>query len=338
MSQINRRDVVKSSGAAIVTGTLAGCFGSITGGSGGEYPSQEFTLLNPYSPGGGTDVYFTKFVKVLSEMWEVNVSQQYEPGGGSAKAMRQMGQTDSHHMVGWQDIPIQTILQFKLDQPGFDIRNQKAICSVATLAVNIIVPSGSDYTEFKKLRQAYQNGDISTIGGIGTGSSWHWTTWQMKQKWNLDWDEYIAYDGGGPLKSAVLREEVDAGIILATPIVDFVKEGDLEVVMTVGSQSPSPLPEKVDTPDKFGLDAGPIRASGGELMLSVWGPPVLTDDERATLESDFIEMMNSDSIQSWSEKSGQKVNPKKGSVVRDRLEQSFNLESDFQKFRKQISG
>lgn len=337
MLETNRREFIKSSAAVVGTGAVAGCVGSLTGGGDGSYPSQEFTLLNPYPPGGGTDVYFSKFIDVLSEKWGVNVKQQYEPGGGSAKAMRQMSQTDSTHMVGWQDIPIQTILQFKLDDPGFDIRDQMGICSVATLAVNIIVPSGSDYTDFEKLREGFQNGDINSIGGIGTGSSWHWATWQMKQKWDLGWDQYIAYDGGGPLKSAVLRGEVDAGIILATPIVDFVKEGDIDVVMTVGSESPSALPVDVETPDDYGLDPGPIRAAGGELVLSIWGPPTLSEDQRSTLETDFIEVMNSDSIQSWSEESGQKVAPKEGSMVEDRLQQSFNLKDDFETFQEQIS-
>jgi len=332
-----RRRFLKHSGVAVGAGTLAGCLSSFTG-SNGEYPSEDFTLLNPYPPGGGTDVYFSQFIDQLEEMWGVSVQQQYESGGGSARAMRQLENTDSNHIVGWQDIPIQTVLQFDLDDPGFDIREQVGICSIATLAVNIIVPSGSGYSDFEDFRSAYQNDEISTIGGIGTGSSWHWAIWQMKQDWGLDWNEYIGYDGGGPLSSAVLSGEIDAGIILATPIADFVEEGDIEVVMTIADESPPQLPVEVDTPDQFGLDATSIRAAGGELMLSVWGPPVLTDEEQATLESDFIEMMNSDPIQQWSEESGQTVNPEPGSVPEEKVQESFGLEEDYQEFVESISG
>jgi tripartite-type tricarboxylate transporter receptor subunit TctC len=160
----------------------------------------------------------------------------------------------------------------------------------------------------------------------------------MKQNWGLDWSEYIGYEGGGPLSSAVLSGEIDAGIILATPIIDFVEQGDLEVVMTVGSESPSQFSEEVDTPDQFDLDATSVRAAGGELVLSVWGPPALTDQEQSTLESDFIDMMNSDPIQDWSEESGQTVEPESGSVVEETVQESFNLEEDYLEFQDSISG
>lgn len=334
MSNINRRTFVKSAGVITGSSLLVGCLGD--DGDGDEYPSEEFVLLNPYSPGGGTDTYFSNFVDPLSERFGVSVRQEYEPGAGTANAMRRINNTDSNHIVTWQDVPIQTILQFDLDDPGFDIRDFPGICTVANLAINIIVPEDSQYRDFDQLRTAYQNGDISTIGGIATGSSWHWVTWMMKRDWGLDWDEYISYDGGGPIITAVLSGEVDAGIILGTPIADFVEEGDLHVVLNVGEEQPPSIPVEVDLPSDYNLNATDIRAAGGELLLSIWGPPTLSDEERDLLETEFIEMMQSDSIQSWSEDTGQQVNPEEGSVAEARVDDSFDLEDSYRDFREEI--
>jgi len=336
MMSTDRRQLLKTSGATLAAGVGAGCISSLTGGGEGDYPNEEFILLNPYPPGGGTDIYFSQFVDPLSGVLGVNVRQEYETGANSANAMRRIQNTDSSHMATWQDVPIQTLLQFDLEDQEFDIREQRPICSVATMSVNLFVPFESDYTNFEELRQGYESGEISSIGGFGTGGSWHMACWLMKQEWDLNWSEYIGYDGGGPLSSAVVSGEVDAGIILGIAITDFVAEDKVKVVMTVGEESPDSIPGEVDTPDQFGLDATNVRAAGGQIMTSIWGPPALSDEERDILETEFIEMMNSDSIQNWSDESGRPIDGEEGSVVEDRLETTFGLEEEYSEFQGQI--
>ena len=335
MAYGNRRTFLKSAGSIAGASIFTGCLGGMSGGD-GEFPSEELVLINPYPPGGSTDIYFGQFIDPLSEVLGVNVRQEYVSGAGSANAMRQIANTDNHHRLTWQDIPIQTILQFDLEDPGFDIRDQVGIADVATLSTNIFVKSGSDYSDFEDLRAAYKNGEISSIGGIGTGSSWHWATWLMKQQWDLQWEEYIAYDGGGPLKSAVLSGEIDAGIILGVAITDFVAEGQVDVIMTVGSESPKSLPVTVDTPEKFGLDATDVRAAGGELAQTIWGAPVMTDDEAKILEDAFMEVMNMDEVQEWADEAGRIIDPNTGDAIEKRLEESFELEEAYREFQSQI--
>lgn len=329
-----RRELISKSSLVAGMGCFAGCTNLISQEDNGEYPTREFVLLNPYPAGGGTDVYFSRIADSLSSELGVDVRQEYRPGANSAIAMREIYNTDDHHKVTWQDIPLQTLTQFNLDNPGFDIREFTSIMSISSLPANLFVAKDSPYNNFNELKKAYEIGEISTFGGIGSGNSWHLTAWAMRNEWDLQWEEYVSYEGGGPMISAVLRGEVPVGIVTAVPLSPYVIENKLDVVLTLGNESPAAFPQMVTTPEDLNLETDKIRSTG-VINYSIWGPPVLTENEQSILEESFINTFRSKELQNWAEETGNPINPAGSGQASKKLENSFELRQIYNKFQEQ---
>lgn len=336
MRTITRRSTLKAGASLIGLSFTAGCVGNL-GGGGGGYPSEEFILINPYSPGGGTDIYFSQFVDPLSEELGVEVRQEYKPGADGAVAMREIQNDETAHKVTNIDVPLQTLLQWDLgDDAGFDIREFAPILSWAPAPTSLVVRADSDYTDFETLRSAYQSGEISAFGGVGTGNAFHLGAWAAKRDWGLDWQEYIGYDGAGPVISAVLSGEVPVGMSTAVPAAPYVEEGDIAIPITLAEQSPVALPEKVPTPGDLGLETGRVTAAG-VIYRAVYGPPVMDEDQQTTIEDAFMAVLESDEIQQWAEENNNPIDPDGAEKLAEFTDRSFELKGLYEEFKAEVN-
>lgn len=328
----SRRSYLRGVGAAAATGLVAGCTDQL-GGS--EFPSESITLLNPYPPGGGTDVYFSAFVDPLSEEYGVDVTQEYEAGADGAVAHREIMNSDSEHLLTNVNIPLHTLVQINLDDPGYDIEEFTGVCSFAWDSVVLITPADSEYTDFETLQTAYADGDLSTLGGVGSGNTFHMTAWQMRNKWDLQYSEYVGYDGGGSLISAVLRGEIPAGIVGVVPAASYVNEEEVNALLVAG-QEPHPALPDVDT---SGGDLGMESVeSTAVFSRTIAGPPDLSGENQQTLTDGATAALDSDEVSSWSEESGNPVIPEGGDVVDQRLVDSFEIQSIYDEFQADTGG
>lgn len=325
-----RRSYLKHAGGVIGVSLLSGCLGQLQGGN-AEYPSEEVTLLNPYPPGGGTDVYFSSFTDPFSEELGVNVTQEYEAGADGAAAHRQIMNSDSDYLLTNVNIPLHTLVQINLSDPGYDLREFTGVASFAWDSVVLITPTDSDYSDFESLQQAYDDGEISTIGGVGSGNTFHMTAWQMKNKWPLNYEQYVGYDGGGELISAVLRGEVSAGIVGVVPAASYVNENEVNAILTAGSEPHPSLPDVQTSSGDMGLES---VESTAVFSRTICGPPDLSDDHQQKLTDGIVSALESDTVQNWSEDSGNPIIPEAGDPVNTRLEDSFDITEIYQEFKE----
>jgi len=323
----SRRKALKLGAAVGSTALITGCIGSTGIGGQDSFPTEEVVLINPYPPGGGTDAYFSQLVDPLSEELGVNVSQEYVSGAGGAAGVRQAYQEDNSHGPVNLNIPNHTILQFKLDNPGYKIQEFSGIGSFAWDGFVLITPADG-YGTFEELRTAYQNGEATTIAGETPGGNSHMAIWSMKQNWGLDYDEYVGYDGGGDIISAVLRGEVDAGAMGTVPVGPYLEEGEVNALVFTGDES---HPSIEDVPTSSDLDLESI-AGIGTFYRTMAGPPSLEGDARDTFEEAFLNALESDSVQSWAEESGNPIIPQGSDVVNDVIQESFEMEDLYQEF------
>jgi tripartite-type tricarboxylate transporter receptor subunit TctC len=99
---------------------LAGC-GRDTGG---EYPSQDISLIIPYGPGGGFDTFARAVAPALPKYLPrpVNVIPVNLPGGGGGKGMAQLyRERPDGYTLGMFPIPGAMILQQQQGSRDFDL-------------------------------------------------------------------------------------------------------------------------------------------------------------------------------------------------------------------------
>ena len=100
---------------------------------------------------------------------------------------------------------------------------------------------------------------------------------------------YISYDGGGPLTTALLGEKIDVGMSGLGEFEGQIEDGTLRVLAVSGD-------ERLD-----GVDAPTLTEAGVDLVFTNWrgvlAPPDISDEQREYLVDLFTEMHETDEWQ-----------------------------------------
>ncbi len=125
-------------------------------------------------------------------------------------------------------------------------------------------------------------------GGSAPGGPDHLFPMQLAAKVGIDPREvnYIEYDGGGPLTTALLGEKIDVGMSGLGEFEGQIEDGSLRVLAVSGA-------ERLDT-----VDAPTLTESGVDLVFTNWrgvlAPPGITDEQRDYLVDLFTQMHDTD--------------------------------------------
>lgn len=321
----NRREFVKLAGSASIATTmgLAGC-ASNDGGSGGSdggdsnggtdggsdttteqasYPESGSTLeyIVPFSEGGGTDTYGRQIMGEASSYLDVNMQFNNLPGGASLRGTGELmnSENDGYTMGAFN--PPSTPLSYLVFEPDFDLTKVKGVCTYATTPYTIIANADAGVEDMNDLIGRYESGEFSAFGGCqAKGGLNHVAALVMKNQYGMTWENYVGYDGCAPAGQAVASGEIPASIGSDLAIEGVVNSGHADVVAVLMSVGSSVFPDAETVVDQ-GLDE--IDYIGG-LNRAMWMPPG-TDDNKIATVSDAVERaMQSDTLQSWSEKTG----------------------------------
>lgn len=157
----------------------------------------------------------------------------------------------------------------------------------------ILVPADSPFETLDDLVAAWKKdpGGLTVGGGSGNGGPDHLFPMQLADAIGVDPTEvnYISYDGGGPLTTALLGAKIDVGMSGLGEFEDQIKDGKLRVLAVSGA-------ERLDT-----VDAPTLTESGVDLVFTNWrgvlAPPGISDDQRAYLTGLLEEMHTTDEWQ-----------------------------------------
>lgn len=158
----------------------------------------------------------------------------------------------------------------------------------------IVVPADSPYKDLDDFLKAWKADPkgIPVGGGSAPGGPDHLFPMQLAKEIGIDPVDanYISYDGGGPLTSALLGEKIAVGMTGLSEFEGQIEDGTLRVLGVSGK-------ERLD-----GVDAPTLKESGIDLVFTNWrgilAPPGLSDDERADLIA-LIEELHG--TQGWKE-------------------------------------
>ncbi|HWJ08985.1 MAG TPA: tripartite tricarboxylate transporter substrate-binding protein [Nocardioides sp.] len=143
----------------------------------------------------------------------------------------------------------------------------------------ILVPADSPFRTVDDLVRAWRKdpGGLSVGGGSGNGGPDHLFPMQLAAAIGIDPTKvnYISYDGGGPLTTALLGEKIDIRMSGLGEFEAQIAEGKLRVLAVSGA-------ERLDT-----VDAPTLTESGVDLVFTNWrgvlAPPDISDSQREYL-------------------------------------------------------
>lgn len=254
---------------------LAGC--GVTRGD--EEGLHRLRMMVPNSPGGGYDLTARTAVKIMEDddiTGRVEVFNVIGAGGtvAMARLMNERGNEDLMMTMGLGVVGATYT-------NGSDIKASDAT-ALAKLIEDpgaIFVPADSPFQTIGDFIAAWKRDPAAVTigGGSSPGGPDHLFPMETAEAVGLDAKQvnFVTYDGGGDLLTALLGKKITAGTSSPGELIDQIETGQLRVLAVSSEQ-------RVE-----GVDAPTLKESGIDLTFANWrgvlAPPGISDDARQKL-------------------------------------------------------
>ena len=122
----------------------------------------------------------------------------------------------------------------------YQLQDATPLAQLMSEPEGILVPGDSPYETVDDLVQAWTDdpASIAVGGGSSPGGPDHLFPMQLAAEIGVDPNDvnYVSYDGGGPLTSALLGEKIDVGFSGLAEFVGQIESGELRVLAVSGEE------------------------------------------------------------------------------------------------------
>lgn len=315
-----RRSVLKAIGGTGVAG-LAGC---ISGGDGGEFPSQDITVLMTKGEGGATDVYTRNLVGPAIESLGVDPQFEYVTGAGGLRGLSVLLQreADGHTMCSFNIAG--GIFSYLINEPGFDITDFTPIATTSVGAFTMFThPNHDDVSTIDDVIGKYRNDEWEVIAGQGNGDATNALILLMadSEDYGIEYDSYTEYGGTAPTAQALSTGEIPVMVGSDGGARQYYRNGDIRDVAVLRSGG-SPIFPDIPTAADQGYPTWDYLAT---VRRGFVAHPDTSSDHQETLDQAFADAAESDDVRAWEEESGMPItymdHEEYGQGIRDGVEQ-----------------
>lgn len=295
----------------ILAVTLTAC--GVTRGSDPQ-GLHRLRMMVPNSPGGGYDLTARTAVKIMEDndiTGRVEVFNVIGAGGtvAMARLMNERGNDDLMMTMG-----LGVVGATYTNGSKIKASDATAIAKLIEDPGAVFVPADSPFRTIADFVAAWK-ADPSTVtigGGSSPGGPDHLFPMELAKKVGVDPKQvnFITYDGGGDLLTALLGKKITAGTSSPGELIDQIEAGELRVLAVSSAQ-------RID-----GIDAPTLIESGIDLTFANWrgvlAPPGISDEARRAMVTVLEEMHGTDQ---W-----------KAALAKNGWTDAFITGADFEKF------
>jgi putative tricarboxylic transport membrane protein len=285
------RQVVRRPGrvlavVALVLGlvaTASAC--GVTGGA--DDPSnRRLRMMIPNSPGGGYDQTGRAATKIMEDD---DLTGRFEVtnvlgASGTVAMQRLLNEKGANDLVMAMGLGV--VGAVYTNKSKATVSQATPIARLVEEQEGILVPKDSPFKSVDDLVRAWKKDPKGlTVGGGSTaGGPDHLFPMQLAKKIGVEPRDvnFISYDGGGPLTTALLGSKIDVGMSGLGEFEGQIKDGSLRVLAVSGAK-------RLDT-----VDAPTLQESGVDMVFTNWrgvlAPPGISAKQRAYLTDLFTQM------------------------------------------------
>ncbi|MBV5243313.1 tripartite tricarboxylate transporter substrate binding protein [Mycolicibacterium sp. PAM1] len=270
-----RRTIVGVVIAAVVTLLLCSC--GVTRGE--ETGLHRLRMMVPNSPGGGYDLTARTAVKIMEDdaiTGRVEVFNVIGAGGtvAMARLMNERGNGDLMMMMG-----LGVVGAVFTNGSTARASDATALAKVVEEQEGILVPADSPFQTVQDFVDAWKAdpAKVTIGGGSNPGGPDHLFPMETAKAVGVDPTKvnFVSYDGGGDLLTALLGNKISAGTSGLGEYVDQIEAGQVRVLAVSGE-------ERVE-----GVDAPTLKEAGIDLTFTNWrgvlAPPGISEEDRQAL-------------------------------------------------------
>ncbi|MEI2775520.1 MAG: tripartite tricarboxylate transporter substrate binding protein [Tetrasphaera sp.] len=246
-------------------------------------PIEGLRILVPNSAGSGYDVTARLVAKDLQDAGLSKTVEVFNVAGaggtvGLQRTVNEKGKDDLLMQMG-----LGVVGASYTNKSKATLNDTTPIARLIQESEAIVVPKDSSYDDLASLIEAWKAnpGKVPVGGASNAGGPDHLTPMLMAKAVGLDPKQvnYVAYDGGGELMTALLGSKIAFGATGISEVAEQAKAGEVKV-LAVTSEKP------VD-----GVDAKTLTDQGVDLTFVNWrgivAPPGISDARKA----EFIDLL-----------------------------------------------
>ena len=268
-------------GAAVLAAVIAAMLVTACGVTRGDesHGLHRLRMMVPNSPGGGYDLTARTAVKIMEDTditGRIEVFNVLGAGGtvAMARLMNEKGNGDLMMMMGLGVVG-------STFTNGSDARASKAtaLAKMVEESEGILVPGDSPFRTIHDLVAAWKADPtgLTIGGGSSPGGPDHLFPMETARAVGVDPRQvnFITYDGGGDLLTALLGRKISAGTTGLGEFIDQIEAGQVRVLAVSGAQRVA------------GIDAPTLTESGIDLTFTNWrgilAPPDISDESKTAM-------------------------------------------------------
>jgi putative tricarboxylic transport membrane protein len=277
---------------AVLALASTGCGESSGGGGGGGGTITGLEILVGTAPGGGFDQTARAAAQVMEDAKLArNVQVSNVPGAGNTVALARLVNQKGDGKV-MQQMGLSVVGNVYTNKSKATLNDVTPIARLTQEPEIVVVENGSPYKTLQDLTAAWKAdpGKVTVGGGGSPGSQDYLTPMLMAQQLGMDPKtvNYVAYEGGGELLTAILGRQVAFGVTGVGETLEQIKAGKIRALGVSSA-------ERVST-----VDAPTLKEGGVDLEFINWrgwiAPGGLDDNEKKAL-TDLADKMHS--TQQW---------------------------------------
>ncbi len=286
------------------------------GDAGDDYPSENFTWVVPYSPGGGFDTYSRGFAEVMAatQLPEgVNVSvENITP---IAEALSRVYNSDSHYELAILPMPAAAAQEIQFpDIAQWETDNFTILGSMEENAYVVYAAADGPYQSYEDLDGV---ADLRALT-VERGSSSGLATAVAIRSLGLDADLTFGAEGSQEVGTALLRGDVDFIVYGTSDMIGFIESGDMIPLLFLGAedQRPEGYDWLTDVPSVADIGYPELVGAVTEMRVIV-GPANLPDDVVEELEQIVSDTLFGEEFAAWAEEADRPIVPRDAASTRD---------------------
>ena len=308
---MSKRKALSGLIAALVALLVVGC--GVTRGD-DDQGLHRLRMMVPNSPGGGYDLTARTGVKIMEDQditGRVEVFNVLGAGGtvAMARLMNEEGNGDLMMMMG-----LGVVGAVYTNGSSARVSDATALAKVVEEQEGILVPADSPFETIDDFIAAWRANpaEITIGGGSSPGGPDHLFPMETARAVGVDPKtvNFVSYDGGGDLLTALLGKKISAGTSGLGEYVDQIEAGTVRVLAVSGDK-------RVE-----GIDAPTLTESGVDLVFTNWrgvlAPPGISDEARDAMVEALEKLHDT---QEW-----------KDALVKNGWTDAFMTGTDFEQF------